>query len=121
MICSPSGLCASLSWSMVSCGKRGSLPVAGPANIVAANQPLAAAITSDDIKMAVFIVSSGAFLDDPDNANPAALPAPAGPNDIGRSDRADIGEAGLRQIHAVGDMARLPHHPGGGRTPRLTV
>jgi len=62
VICSPSGLCASLSWSIVSCGKRGSLPVAGLANIVAANQPLAAAIASDDIKMAVFMVSSGAFL-----------------------------------------------------------
>src|ERR1700738_4144946 len=106
MICSPSGLCASLSWSMVSCGKRGSLPVAGAANIVAANQPLAAAITSDDIKMADFMTSSGRFLLLAD-ANPAAFPAPAGPTVICRSDRADISEAGLRQIHAVGDMARL--------------
>jgi hypothetical protein len=47
---------------MVSCGKRGSLPVAGLANIVAANQPLAAAIASDDVKIAVFMVFSGRFL-----------------------------------------------------------
>src|SRR3954469_10065018 len=50
MICSPSGFCASLSCSMVSCGKRGSLLVAGAANMVAANQPPAAATTSDDIQ-----------------------------------------------------------------------
>src|SRR5882724_2703571 len=50
MICSPSGFCFSSSWSMVSCGKRGSLLVAGPANIVAANQPPAAAIASDEMK-----------------------------------------------------------------------
>jgi hypothetical protein len=47
---------------MVSCGKRGSLLVAGPANIVAANQPLAAAIVSDDTKIADFMISSGRFL-----------------------------------------------------------
>src|SRR5450432_4117218 len=35
---------------MVSCGKRGSLLVAGPAIIVAANQPPAAAIASDEMK-----------------------------------------------------------------------
>ena len=35
---------------MVSCGKRGSLLVAGAANIVAANQPPAAASVSDDIQ-----------------------------------------------------------------------
>src|SRR3954451_15500860 len=50
MICSPSGFCASLSCSMVSCGKRGSLLVAGAANMVAASQPPAAATTSDDIQ-----------------------------------------------------------------------
>src|SRR5271169_5409559 len=78
MICSPSGFCASLSWSMVSCGKRGSLPVAGAANIVAASQPLAAASTSDDIKMADFMNSSGRFLGLPGDANSAASAAPAG-------------------------------------------
>jgi hypothetical protein len=35
---------------MVSCGKRGSLPVADGANIVAANHPPAAATASDDIQ-----------------------------------------------------------------------
>src|SRR6516165_5898214 len=53
MICSPSGFCFSSSWSMVSCGKRGSLLVAGPANIVAANQPPAAAIASDESQIDV--------------------------------------------------------------------
>jgi hypothetical protein len=62
MICSPSGFCFSSSWSMVSCGKRGSLPVAGDVNIVAANQPLAAAATSDDIQTADFMISSRRFL-----------------------------------------------------------
>jgi hypothetical protein len=38
------------------------LPVAGTANIVAANQPPAAATASDDIQMADFMVSSKGFL-----------------------------------------------------------
>jgi hypothetical protein len=51
---------------MVSCGKRGSLLVAGPANIVAANQPLAAASASDDspmddIQSVDFMISSVSF------------------------------------------------------------
>src|SRR3984885_2595464 len=47
---------------MDSCGKRGSLPVAGGANMVPAPQPLAAASISDDMKMADFTVSSGRFI-----------------------------------------------------------
>jgi hypothetical protein len=43
---------------MVSCGKRGSLLVAGCANIVAASQPPAAATISDDIQIADFMISS---------------------------------------------------------------
>jgi hypothetical protein len=44
---------------MVSCGKRGSLLVAGAANIVAANQPPAAAMASDEIQTgAECIISS---------------------------------------------------------------
>jgi len=43
---------------MVSCAKRGSLLVAGAANIVAANQPPAAATISDDIQIADFMISS---------------------------------------------------------------
>src|SRR5258705_10933433 len=63
MICSPSGFCASLSWSIESCGKRGSLLVAGAANIVAANQPPAAATASDDIQTeAECMISSVLFL-----------------------------------------------------------
>jgi hypothetical protein len=46
---------------MVSCGKRGSLLVAGAANIVAANQPPAAATISDDIQIADFMISSVFF------------------------------------------------------------
>jgi hypothetical protein len=56
------------------------LPVAGCANIVAANQPPAAATASDDIQMADFMISSGRFLGrflSPDQANPAGLAAPA--------------------------------------------
>ena len=53
MICSPSGFCLASSWSMVSCGKRGSLLVAGAANIVAAIQPPAAAKVSDDSQSGV--------------------------------------------------------------------
>jgi hypothetical protein len=57
MICSPSGFCLASNWSMVSCGKRGSLLVAGAANIVAASQPPAAASVSDDSQSGVeFIV-----------------------------------------------------------------
>ncbi|MGN8548441.1 hypothetical protein ACQPTN_28530 [Bradyrhizobium sp. 13971] len=48
MICSPSGFCRSLSCSIVSCGKRGSLLVAGAENAVAASQPPAAASVSDE-------------------------------------------------------------------------
>jgi hypothetical protein len=62
MICSPSGFCFSSSWSMVSCGKRGSLLVAGAANIAAANQPPAAAITSDDIKTEAWCMISSVFV-----------------------------------------------------------
>ena len=46
---------------MLSCGKRGSLPVAGAANMVAVSQPPAAASISDDMKMADFMISSGLF------------------------------------------------------------
>ncbi len=51
---------------MVSCGKRGSLLVAGWANMVAANQPLAAATASDDspmddIQSVDFMISSVSF------------------------------------------------------------
>ena len=46
---------------MVSCGKRGSLLVAGCANIVAASQPPAAATVSDDIQSADFMISSMGF------------------------------------------------------------
>src|SRR5664279_2511535 len=64
---------------MVSCGKRGSLLVAGPANTVAANQPPAAATASDDIQNeAECMISSGLFLR-PGEASPAALAAPAAP------------------------------------------
>jgi hypothetical protein len=48
---------------MVSCGKRGSLLVAGAANIVAANQPPAAASAIDEIQTeAEFMISSVLFL-----------------------------------------------------------
>lgn len=43
---------------MVSCGKRGSLLVAGVANIVAANQPPAAASVSDDNQSGVEFMQS---------------------------------------------------------------
>src|SRR3977135_2193031 len=107
MICSPSGFCFSSSWSMVSCGKRGSLPVAGAANIVAANQPPAAAMASDDIQTdAVCMISSVHFLLY-GNRNRAPAPPPAVTAQISPSNRNDIGEALLRHRHARGDMAWL--------------
>ena len=53
MTWSPSGFCASVSCSMVSCGKRGSLPEAVPANAAAASQPPAAASVMDESRMDV--------------------------------------------------------------------
>jgi hypothetical protein len=77
---------------MVSWGKRGSLPVAGGANIVAVNQPPVAAIASEDMKIADFTGFLRAFLElRHRDANPAAFAAPAAPENICRSDRADIG------------------------------
>src|SRR5581483_9515552 len=46
---------------MVSCGKRGSFPVAAGANMVAATQPPAAAAKRDDVRRVDFTVSSGLF------------------------------------------------------------
>src|SRR3979490_2101561 len=98
MICSPSGFCFSSSWSIVSCGKRGSLPIAGGANMVAANQPPAAAGASDDIQIADFMISSGYFF-----MGGGMLVQPHQPRQPGgearRSDRADIAEALLREGH----------------------
>src|SRR3982074_2649255 len=107
MICSPSGFCASLSCSMVSCGKRGSLPDAGAANIVAANQPPAAAMASDDIQTeAVCLISSVPFLLH-EHANLAPPCGPADTAQVSPSNRHDIGEALLHQRHPRGDVARL--------------
>src|ERR1700730_2685707 len=114
-IWSASGFCCSLSWSRTSCGKGGSLLEAGPANMVAASQPPAAASVSDESQIDVAgMFPPGVFLIEPEDASRGATPAPA----FARSDRADIVQAGLRQVHAVGDVARLlaihverEHHP----------
>jgi hypothetical protein len=47
---------------MVNCGKRGSLPTADGANIIAAHHPLAAATASDDIQTTDFMISSRLFM-----------------------------------------------------------
>jgi len=47
---------------MVSCGMRGSLPVADGANADAANQPPAAASASDESHNADFMFSSRLFV-----------------------------------------------------------
>src|SRR6478736_8793350 len=100
MICSPSGFCFSSSWSMVSCGKRGCLLVAGTANIVAANQPPAAAMASDDSQTEVeCMISSVHFSCLHEEASPPRVPAPAGTAQVSPSDRDDIGEALLRHRH----------------------
>src|SRR6266404_5669820 len=107
MICSPSGFCASLSWSMVSCGNRGSLPVAGAVNIVAANQPPAAAMASDDIQIEAWCMISSVHFLLHEDGSPAAIHAPAVSAQVSPSDRHDIGEALLRHRHPRGDVTRL--------------
>src|ERR1700733_12970732 len=99
---------------MVSCGKRGSLPVAGGANMVAASQPLAAASISDDMKMADFTVSSGRFLwsmirkSGNRFSEEIMLRLYRGCYSVFERS-GDRLEAGLRNRHTVGDMARLAH------------
>src|SRR5271163_2654222 len=63
---------------MVSWAKRGSLLVAGAANIVAASQPPAAASVSDEIQTEAECMGFlRAFLVKPGDASPAATTAPA--------------------------------------------
>jgi hypothetical protein len=57
------------------------LPVAGGANTIAANQPLAAATTSEDIQSADFMISSRAFLCPRKLIQPASPHQSAGVND----------------------------------------
>jgi hypothetical protein len=47
---------------MVSCGKRGSLPVAGPQNTAAASHPPAAASATDESKIDVECMVAPCFL-----------------------------------------------------------
>ena len=109
MICSPSGFCFSSSWSMVSCGKRGSLLVAG-ARKHRGGKPAAGGGNRErrhpdcrfhDFLPVLFVAGE---------ASPAAArraSRSARMSALRRSDRADVGEALLRDGHALGDMARL--------------
>ena len=56
---------------MVSCGKRGSLPVAGWANMVAANQPPAAATVSDESRTDVECIIASVIPNYRSQLNPA--------------------------------------------------
>src|SRR6516165_11304968 len=93
---------------MVSCGKRGSLPVAGWANMVAANQPPAAASVSDesqtDVECIIASVVIGASLIRRARAGPVALEPndPRGHTTRAELNRADIAQTGLRQHDALG-------------------
>src|SRR4051794_8562390 len=72
MIFSATGRCCSFNCSIVSWGKRGSFPVAGALNVVAANQPHPPASATDTIQVGVlFIVLPPAcFSSAPDAKSP---------------------------------------------------
>src|ERR1700704_4815717 len=93
---------------MVSCGKRGSLLVAGAANIVAATQAPGAAMVSDEIQTeAECMISSVAFFIGEERlVQPRVMRQPQALQ-VSPSDRNDVGEALLRDRHASFRMPGL--------------